>query len=425
MSQSDDTLAGAGRITRRGFVGAAAAAIGARAGLYELVDRLAPAAARPQVFSLAPEQHLLDLRTVISDGVEVLEPPRHSDVVTATLRPGLDLRRAQERLETVLQRLDASYQPTPAGLGIVLAWGLPYFEQRVPAQARTHLPYDRRAHASALLPGRRFPSDPLETVLERNELAVLLRSDRLDHIETARSAIFELPFFTVTSIRCGFAGGGFQGGPGLPKQMALAAGLAGAHAIPDGAELFLGFTSTQKSALGPGRIANHETLGYVDLRSGYFRNGAHMHLSHIEENLEAWYANFDYAERVVTAFRPGLPGIRPGTQTIAETPAELGTPPRLEQEFRRSGRFGHSASIQAASRLTQDVVGPDGTRYATGTAIPQRADFNTLDNPFAWSTHARRDRLAAEPAPGVHFRRLQPLERRLPPQSPRHGRRLP
>ena len=31
-----------------------------------------------------------------------------------------------------------------------------------------------------------------------------------------------------------------------------------------------------------------------------------MHLSHIVEDLEAWYLNFDFDERVATAFRPNL-----------------------------------------------------------------------------------------------------------------------
>ena len=38
-----------------------------------------------------------------------------------------------------------------------------------------------------------------------------------------------------------------------------------------------------------------------------------------------------------------------------------------------------------------------------GTAIPQRADFNTLDNPFAWSADPKRDGVVAGAAAGVHF----------------------
>ncbi len=49
------------------------------------------------------------------------------------------------------------------------------------------------------------------------------------------------------------------------------------------------------------------------------------------------------------------------------------------------------------------MVGPDGTRYPKGTAVPQRADFNTLDNPFFWSADPARDAFSEEPAAGLHF----------------------
>jgi hypothetical protein len=183
--------------------------------------------------------------------------------------------------------------------------------------------------------------------------------------------------------------------------MAMAAGVPGADLIPDTSELFLGFTSTQKAGLGPRLIANHETLGFVDLRGGYFRGGTHMHLSHIDEDLEAWYLNFDFDERVLTVFRPGLTNVKQGAQTVAQGPKDVATQEETARQFHKTGRFGHSASIQPTSRLQQDVVGPDGTRYPKGTAIPQRADFNTLDNPFAWS--ATPGEVKSDPSAGVHF----------------------
>jgi hypothetical protein len=185
--------------------------------------------------------------------------------------------------------------------------------------------------------------------------------------------------------------------------MAMAAGVPGADLIPDTAELFLGFTSTQKTGLGPRLIANHETLGFVDLRSGYFRNGTHMHVSHIAEDLEAWYLDFDFDERVLTAFSPALRPPRPNAQTIAQGPKDAADAAALARTFHTSGRFGHSGSIQPTSRLQQDVRGPDGTLYPKGTAIPQRADFNTLDNPFAWTADPRRDGFRHGAAAGVHF----------------------
>ena len=330
-------------------------------------------------------------------------PPLHSAVVTATLNVS-KLRDAQQELEDALRALDARYALDPAGMVVTVAWGLPYFDRYVPAQATLHLPHDRRAGKPALLPARTFPSDPHDTRLELNDVAVLLRSDRIEHIDAARKALFEdISLFRMTSIRRGFAGGGFHGGKSLPQKMAVAAGVPGADLIPDWSELFLGFTSTQKAGLGPRLIANHETLGYVDLRSGYFRNGTHMHLSHLTEDLEAWYLNFDFDERVLTAFRPGMTQVKQGTQTVAQGPKDVSSPQLLAHQFKTTGRFGHSASIQASSRLQQDTVGEDGTVYPKGTAIPQRADFNTLDNPFAWTADPAGDKLSKEPAAGVHF----------------------
>jgi hypothetical protein len=222
-------------------------------------------------------------------------------------------------------------------------------------------------------------------VLERNDLAVQLRSDVLAHIADAVARIEGTGAFRVTSLRRGFVGGGFEGGVSLPRAMAMAANVTGAELIPPHSELFLGFTSSQKAAVGPGKIANFETLGYVDLRgSDYFREGTHMHLSHIVQDLETWYVNFLYSERVATAFRPGLE-VPEGTQTIPQGPDQVTDAAAVRSTFNATGAIGHSGAIQATSRLEADVVGPDGTRYPKGTAVPIRADFNSLDNPFAYS----------------------------------------
>jgi hypothetical protein len=349
---------------------------------------------------MPPEQHLISLATTTSEGVEVVVPPLHSEIVTATLHD-VDLRKAQTQLEDVLRRLDATYVSNPAGLGVVVAWGLPYFG-RVHAAAERHLPFDRRAQKPVLLPTRRFPSDPASTLLEQNDVAFLLRSDVAAHIDDARKQLAALDFLHVTSIRKGFAGGGFAGKRSLPKKMALAAGVPGADLIPDTSELFLGFTSTQKAGLGPRLIANHETLGYVDLRGGYFHGGTHMHLSHINEDLEAWYLNFDFSERVLTAFAPGQKA-KFNQQTVPQGPRDAHDATQMRTTYRRTGRIGHSGAIQPTSRLQQDHIGPDGTHYPKGTAVPQRADFNTLDNPFFFSASPGRDQYTDTPSAGVHF----------------------
>jgi hypothetical protein len=402
-------------LTRRQVIAGTAAAALAGGGVYELVDRLTGGSARPAAATAARrEQHLLDgLRIVRSNGVEVVVPPLHMQVVTLELKAGetrTELRRARAALEDAIAAVERRYAPTPAGVGVTLAWGLPYFDRVVPDLAATHLPVDRRASKAAgrdvraLIEAVRFPSDPQATVLERNDAALLLRSDSLERIaDASRALVTELDLWRPTSIRRGFAGGGFDGATALPRRMALAAGVPGAQLIPERAELFLGFTSTQKAGLGPGRIANLETLGYSDGGpEGYFTGGTTMHVSHIFEDLEAWYLGFDFDQRVQTLFRPGQK-TPAGTLTVRQGPDDVATVAGNRRDYERHRGIGHSAAIQTASRLPRDVRGTDGTLYRAGTAVPQRADANTLDNPFFWSADPDADGMASGAAAGVHF----------------------
>jgi hypothetical protein len=391
------------KLTRRQVLAGAAAGAVAGGGIYELVDHLSGSTPKRPAGTLRPEQHLLDgVRVVDSEGIPVLVPPLHHRVLTARVAVDkADLPDAQQALERVLAGLESDYAPTPAGLGVTVAWGIPYFERFVPAIASKYLPFDRRAMKPVLFAAQKFPSDPEDTVLEENEVVILVRSDMLAHIDDAVKRIENAKLFHLTSVRAGFAGGGFDGKRSLPKQMAEAAGVPGADLIPNTSELFLGFTSTQKAGMGPGKIANFETLGYVDFGgSDYFVNGTHMHLSHIGEDLESWYLNFEFDERVATAFRPNLE-VKDGTQTVRQGPQDVSDVAKVRHDYRASGRIGHSAAIQTTSRLAGDAVGPDGTVYEKGAAIPVRADFNTLDNPFLWSERAGEVQPTA--AAGVHF----------------------
>jgi hypothetical protein len=401
------------------MAGAAGVALGA-AGIYDLVEKLGTAPARAATAPIAhlPEQHLVQaLRVVNSDGVKVFEPPLHHQLVTATLRVDESpkaLAEARDELERALQRLDDAYASTPGGLAVTVAWGLPYFDRYVPGQARKLLPVDRRATAAAkgkqvrvLEDAKPFPSDPTGVILEANDLAVLIRSDSLERVRAASHSIFgdagASGPFRVTSIRRGFVGGGFGGGQSLPKKMAMAAGVPGADLIPDRAELFLGFTSTQAQEPGRERIANFETLGIAGVTGDdYFAHGTHMHLSHLFEDLEAWYLNFTHQQRVDTTFRPGL---KVGAErlSVAQGPKDVQTAAEVARDYARDRTIGHSGSIQPVSRLGRDVRGPDGVVYRKGTPIPHRADFNSLDNPFYWTADPARDAYDASAAAGLHF----------------------
>ena len=93
--------------------------------------------------------------------------------------------------------------------------------------------------------------------------------------------------------------------------------------------------------------------------------------------------------------------MREQTETVRQAPQDTEHVAAVKRDFHRQGRIGHAASIQTSSRLQRDHVAADGTVFKRGTAIPQRADFNTLDNPFAWS--ARSGELQSGPRAGLHF----------------------
>ena len=182
----------------------------------------------------------------------------------------------------------------------------------------------------------------------------------------------------------------------------MAAGVPGAELIPDTSELFLGFTSTQKAGMGPGLIANFETLGYVDFRgSDYFLDGTHMHLSHIQEDIESWYLNFDFDERVATAFRPNLT-VKPDVQTV-----RAGAARRLRQRG-GAARLPERAPDRAQRVDPDDVTAPAGRRRGRRHRLPERLGGAASAPTSTRSTtrspgRSGADEIGATPAAGVHF----------------------
>ena len=423
--------------SRREFLVRVGAATFFAGGHYGLIDRIAgpplrpsepaarataAAAAATAAASLPPEQHLfLGLSTVRDDGTLVTVPPRHHAIVTARLdvpATTVALQNAQQVLETAIAGLEdqglLDFRPT--GLGLVVGWGLPYFNLLPPTLTTSWLPVNLTASQAnnettlAILDAIAFASDPPEVVLEQNDMAFVLASDHLDNIASASDALFNGPaadLMTITSIRRGFVDG-HQTGPGrqsLTKRMAVEAQIPGAASIPDSAELFLGFTSTQQAALGQSVIANLEALpGLTDQwPNGYFVNGTTMHLSHIYEDLETWYSA-TYRQRTGFAFSPTAEATaKRGRQTLPAGPSTIESLSQVQSDFDTYGFIGHSTSMQPASRLPAAVTDNYGNVWPTGTAIPERADFNTLDNPFSYSSDPDGDHMSSSPAAGLHF----------------------
>jgi hypothetical protein len=387
--------------------------------IYSLLDGLSAAPARAATTAArAREQYLLGGLHVVQElGIDVIVPPLHHRVITARVRVSGAARvhTAQARLEHAVAAVEARYPSTPAGLGVTIGWGLPYFRRLVPKlqdgrRYPSYLPVDRSASrakrkpVAAVLDAAPFASDPAGVHLGADDVVFLLRSDTVGHIDDGQHSIVDAlgDLFTVTSVRNGFVGGGFGAGPGLAKQMALAAGVPGADLIVDGVQMFLGFTSTQKAAMAPDRIASFETLpGLTDQKpTSYWAAGAAMHLSHLSEDLEQWWQTVPFTDQLRAMTRPGLT-VPDKTYTIAEDVSRVETSADVHSDLSRFGGVGHSAALQTVTRLHADTRDVYGVVRPRGSALISRADFNTLDNPFTQSVVTGE--VSATPAAGVHF----------------------
>ncbi|HEY4386959.1 MAG TPA: hypothetical protein VGN34_21085, partial [Ktedonobacteraceae bacterium] len=140
-------------LSRRHFLERALGAALASAGIYEMIDtfvqppeRIAFAANQPW----PPEQYIMQNVRVIKDngsgvnssnGTILVEVhPLHNHIITATLNVAANtktLQEAQLQLESVLLGLEQKFPPTPSGLGVAVAWGLPYFHHYIPSLGKT------------------------------------------------------------------------------------------------------------------------------------------------------------------------------------------------------------------------------------------------------------------------------------------------
>lgn len=400
--------AAARRPARRAVLkGVGAAGLGALSarGLYGMLEdvvRPAPAsAAAPTVVRRLQEQYLVErIEVVVDNGVVLAIPPIYNDVFTAKLKSSVNwtaaaLKAAKSRVEYALLAVEKPYSATAAGLTMVIGWGMPYFRTFTPGLMNTYLPAipNTSPKQYAVLDAIRFPSDPDDVVLEDNHVMFKFRSDSQSIVQTAERALFENPgsgayigdLFELTSKRIGFLGRGFNQ-PSAAKRLALAAGIPGADQIPDRSQLMMGFTSTQTNALAPDNLPSFETLRGVTNQwpGGYFAAGCAMHLSHLYLDLARWYGQ-SYSSRVGQMFSPHTTvPTSASTVTISNGPADVATMAQVTSEA-ASRRAGHNSLLQQATRLSGDVLDNYGRLRRKGTAVPLREDFNTIDDPFAWT----------------------------------------
>jgi hypothetical protein len=367
-------------------------------------------------------------------GVPVIVPPLWHIVVTARLAFPPDdqhtLRQAQKRLEAALTSVEGVYPLQPHGLFIQVAYGLPYFHERIPAPITVRcMPRSAMAGTAgqwAVIDSIRFPKDPGDLILERNDMAFHFLSDYRDHVESVLDALFTpgehllngIParsaylgdLLTVTTMRRGFVG------RNMPKLMGLRHGIPGAEQIPDGAMLFMGFTSTGADTVAMGNTPSFETIpGFTDQTpNSYFAHGAAMHLSRTAIDIERWYAHSP-KERLQRMYHARIEG---SPTDLTHFSAPLPAPPRRffsfdhmgsveevmdqirEYDAEQLGVLGHAMQMHDLDRIFEGRTSAHGERLQAGAVYFLREDFNTVENPFSYSID---DEISPTPQAGLHF----------------------
>jgi hypothetical protein len=357
-------------LTRRAFVLGVAAPT-----LVALSGARAPARAPRRPSDIQFDVEFAPARTI--DGVVVRFPPVYTSFVTVRLRRR-PTRADRERFGHALAHAERRAM-------VMVGYGLPYFRD---LDELPRLRSDRRRSVlEEAVPG---PTDPPDVVMEDNDMVLVVRADALVRVEAAVRRLVLPGLMRVTSRRLMFVA------PGLPRRVADAHSLPYAASIDPRSPLWMGFADQQVGASGPPPIvtfAGNASARETTARHGDpFDNGSILHLSHLVEDLAAFYAE-PPAERVQLMFRSNpAPAPRVYLENAFRDAGDA------ERAVAETGRVGHVAAVQRTSRA------------ADGTPLHIRLDgpgFDALD--------------VAEPAPKLHFAMLVPSSDRFARLRQRQG----
>lgn len=411
-------------LSRRAFLGSAArlglaastlGALEAAAWTPTRADARSPRRALPDIqFDLA--DFVAPAR--MTDGVVVRLPPVYTSHTTATLRRR-PTRTDQERLRRALAVVEQRYPFSPRGVFVMLGYGIPYFA-RLPGGMRGRLVQEAiprlRSHPRrlALEEAQPSPSDVgrarpevvkdrfnVPVRIESNELAIVLRSDSLAIVREV------IDYLTGTRTKLGgrtVAPAGLQGllrvtsrrlmfqQAGLPRQIASRHGLPFAERINPRSPMWMGFSDQQVTGAGPAAIATFAGNASARLttarRGDYFDHAGIMHLSHLIEDLDQFYAD-SYDERVQLMFRSNPPPARSSDDQGHDGPVVLENTFRDRVDANRAAagtntpagehRIGHLSALQRSSRapdstplhIRMDGPGFDAMDVPDGSAQPK------------------------------------------------------
>src|SRR5579859_702392 len=243
----------------------------------------------------------------------------------------------QADLANALNTIEQVYPFSPGGIFTFIAYGVPYFSKlpggltgglvsgamprllsntgRYVLEEAVPSPTD----VSPQNPGITKATFNVPVSIESNDLVFTFRSDSLNNIndtvnwllgsDVLRGNLIPSPDFAFngllnfTTIRTQFVQ------IGLPRKVANQNNLPFAGSVNPQTPMWMGFSDQQVAASGPAQIVTflgNNSAHFTTAKSGdYFDNGSLQHLSHVIQDLPAFYKSPDepFTERVQYMFR--------------------------------------------------------------------------------------------------------------------------
>ncbi len=400
--------------------------IGAATGLLTALDTVAWQPIRKTASAAGPPSDIQhDIGAFIApafsiNGIQVQFGPVFTTFATATLSR-LPTKAEQTTFTNALATIEAQYPWSPAGIITFVSYGLPYF-RRLPggvnngSLAFTNIPkLSTNANRLALeeaVPGPTDVGQPgitkrkfnIPVRIESNDMLFTFRSDTAANISDVMAwlngsnrlrnqniASPRLPW-TFTSTRVMFQQ------RGMVRNVAAQAGLYYLDRIQDQSPMWMGFFDQQTNSSGPAAITTflgNSSAKLTNATAGsYFANGSIQHLSHVIQDLEAFYAKEGeadteeaetFSERVQYMFRSNPP---PHPGFGGDPFSNGGGPSLVNNEFRGVNDVVASAqginTPEGAHRIGHEAALQRSSRAADGTPIHIRMDgagFDTMDVP--------------------------------------------
>jgi hypothetical protein len=96
------------------------------------------------------------------------------------------------------------------------------------------------------------------------------------------------------------------------------------------------------------------------------------------------------------------------TQPLLTVNPPIESEANVVQDVQKYAAYGHNGSMQPIVRQSTPTTTNYGETYPTGIAVSTRGDFDTLDNPFYYTSDPTGDRYSSQRAAGMHFLMFQP-----------------